>query len=167
MESAEILQTLAQLAMGLAGFGGIAAGLGYRAHGNWNDADRVRLAGMVYTSFLVVFAGLLPFVVYHMGISVPWRVCAFFVLPLELISLASALGVFRYDATVAYSLFASILLVFIHIGAVAVLVTVCSNQYVGSHFGLYLLAAILILIVAAILFFRLLSTSFIEDSSAI
>jgi hypothetical protein len=166
MESTDILQTVAQIAMGLAGFGGIAAGLGYRARGNWSNDDQFRLLGMVYTSFVVVFTALLPFVVHHLGILVPWRVCAFFVLPLELVSLTVALGVFRHGVPTAYNSIASILLVFIHIGTVAVLLAVCSNLYLGSNFGLYLLAAILILIVSAILFFRLLSTSFKEGVSA-
>ena len=95
MESADILQTIAEIAIGLAGFGGIAAGLGYRARGDWSDDDQVRLMGMAYTSLLVVFAALLPFVVHHLSATGPWRVCAFIVLPLLAINLASALRVFR------------------------------------------------------------------------
>ena len=34
MESADILQGIAEVAIGLAGFAGIAAGLGYRARGH-------------------------------------------------------------------------------------------------------------------------------------
>ena len=95
MESADILQTIAEIAMGLAGFGGIAAGLGYRARGDWSDDDQVRLMGMADTSLLVVFAALLPFVVHHLSATDPWRVSAFIVLPLLAINLASALRVFR------------------------------------------------------------------------
>ena len=58
MEPADILQTIAEIAMGLAGFGGIAAGLGYRARGEWRSDDQMRLIGMACTSLLVVFAGL-------------------------------------------------------------------------------------------------------------
>ena len=166
MESAEILQTVAEIAMGLAGFGGIAAGLGYRARGDWSDDDQVRLLSMVYTSLLVVFTALLPFVVHHLGILVPWRVCGFIVLPFQFINLAAALRVFRHGIPTAYNPFASILLVFMHVGAFAVLLIICSNLYLGSNFGLYLLAAILILVVAAMLFFRLLSTSFKEGANA-
>jgi predicted lysophospholipase L1 biosynthesis ABC-type transport system permease subunit len=166
MESADILQTVAEIAMGLAGFGGLAAGIGYRAHGEWSNDDRVRLIGMASTSLLVVFAALLPFVVHHLGIIVPWRVCAFIVLPLEAIIIVSALRVFRHGIPVAYNPLASILVLFMHVAAFAVLLVVCSNLYLGSNFGLYLLAAVLVLVVAAILFVRLLSTSFKEVTNA-
>ena len=62
--------------MALAGFGGIAAGLGYRTRGEWSDDDQIRLMGMAYTSLLVVFAALLPFVVHQLSDIVPWRVPA-------------------------------------------------------------------------------------------
>jgi hypothetical protein len=160
MESADILQTIAEIAMGLAGFGGIAAGLGYRARGDWSDDDQVRLMGMAYTSLLVVFAALLPFVVHHLSTTDPWRVCAFIVLPLVGINLANALRVFRHGIPTAYNPAASILLVLNQLAAFAVLLVICSNLYAQSNFGLYLFASVLVLFVAAMLFYRLLSTSF-------
>lgn len=160
MESADILQTLAEIAIGLAGFGGIAAGLGYRARSEWSGDDQVRLLSMAYTSLIVVFAALLPFVINSFSVASPWRVCAFIVLPFQAINLASALRVYRHGIPAAYNLFASILLVLIHIAAFVVLLIICSNFYVGNNFGLYLLATVLVLVVAALLFFRLLSTSF-------
>ena len=166
MESADILQTIAEIAMGLAGFGGIAAGLGYRARGDWSDDDQVRLMGMAYTSLLVVFAALLPFVAHHLSASDPWRVCAFIVLPLVAINLASALRVFRHGIPTAYNPAASVLLVLNQLAAFAVLLVICSNIYAESNFGLYLLASVLILFVAAMLFYRLLSTSFRGGANA-
>jgi hypothetical protein len=160
MESADIFQTVAEIAMGLAGFGGIAAGLGYRASGDWSDDDQVRLMGMAYTSLLVVFAALLPFVIHHLSNVDPWRVCAFIVLPLQAINLVGALRVFRHGIPTAYNPFASTILLLNHLAASAVLLVICSNLYIEKNFGLYLLASVLILVVAAMLFYRLLSTSF-------
>jgi len=166
MESAEILQTVAEIAMALAGFGGIAAGLGYRVRGDWSDDDQIRLMGMAYTSLLVVFAALLPFVVHHLSDIVPWRVCAIIVLPLQAINLANVFRVFRRGIPTAYNPFASILLLLTQLAAFGVLLVICSNCYIESNFGLYLLASVLILVVAALLFYRLLSTSFKGGANA-
>jgi len=166
VESADILQTIAEIAMALAGFGGIAAGLGYRTRGEWSDDDQIRLMGMAYTSLLVVFAALLPFVVHQLSDIVPWRVCALIVWPLQAYNLVSALRVFRHGIPTAYNPVASILLLLAQLAAFAVLSVICSNLYIESNFGLYLLASVLILFVAALLFYRLLSTSFKGGANA-
>lgn len=166
MESADILQTIAQIALGLAGFGGIAAGLGYRTREDWTDDDQIRLMAMAYISLLVVFAALLPFVIYHLGFLAPWRSCAFIVLPLQAINIVSALRVFRHGIPKAYNPLASVLLLFTHACAFLVLLVVCSNLYSANNFGLYLLVTVLMLFIAAMLFYRLLSTSFREYANA-
>lgn len=166
MEAADILLNVAQIALGLAGFGGIAAGLGYRTREEWTDDDQVRLMAMAYLSILVVFAALLPFVIHHLGFLSHWRVCAFIILPLQVISLVSALRVFRHGIPSAYSPFASALLLLSHAGAFLVLSVVCLNLYANINSGLYLLASVLMLFIAALLFFRLLSTSFKERTNA-
>ena len=43
MESASVLESIAVVAIAFAGFGGIAAGLGYRARGTWSPDDQMRL----------------------------------------------------------------------------------------------------------------------------
>jgi len=66
----------------------------------------------------------------------------------------------------AYNPVASILLLLAQLAAFAVLSVICSNLYIESNFGLYLLASVLILFVAALLFYRLLSTSFKGGANA-
>lgn len=166
MESADILQTFAEIAIALAGFGGIAAGLGYRSRGAWRDDDQTRLIGMAYTSLLVVFAALLPFVIYNLGMASPWRISASLVLPLQLVIVFGSFRVFRHGIPQTHSRVASILLMLAHLGTVGVLSAISFNIYASSQFGLYLLGVVLMLFVAALLFVRLLSTSFQDGADA-
>jgi hypothetical protein len=39
MQYADILLNIAEIGIALAGFGRIAAGLGYRAHGEWSEQE--------------------------------------------------------------------------------------------------------------------------------
>ena len=41
--ASDILMTLAEVSIALAGFGGIVAGLGYRSKDNWSSRDKFRL----------------------------------------------------------------------------------------------------------------------------
>ena len=73
VESASVLESIAEVAIALAGFGGIAAGLGYRTRGSWSGDDQVRLMLLASAGLAVVFACFLPYVTHHLGSSAPWR----------------------------------------------------------------------------------------------
>lgn len=71
MESGSILESIAEVAIALAGFGGIAAGLGYRARGDWSLHDQRRLAWLATFGLVVAFSCFLPAVAHHLGSPAP------------------------------------------------------------------------------------------------
>ncbi len=78
MEGAEILQLLAELAVGVLGFSGVVAVLGRRSAGEWSPVDRSRFFVMVWTTALVLVYSLIPFLLHHGGIAGPplWGWCS-------------------------------------------------------------------------------------------
>jgi len=58
----EALSIVAQVAVGLAGFAGVAVLLG-RGPGNWHPVDAVRIRGLLYAAFGALFASLTPIAV--------------------------------------------------------------------------------------------------------
>jgi hypothetical protein len=55
----EALSIAAQVAVGLAGFAGVAVLLG-RGPGSWHPVDAVRIRGLLYAAFGALFASLVP-----------------------------------------------------------------------------------------------------------
>jgi hypothetical protein len=78
MEGAEILQLLAELAVGVLGFSGVVAVLGRRGAGEWAPEDRSRFFWMVWATALVLVSSLIPFLLHHGGIAGPplWGWCS-------------------------------------------------------------------------------------------
>jgi hypothetical protein len=69
MEGASTLELLAELAIGVLGFSGLVAALGRRASGEWSFRDRLRFFSMIFIGASVVALALIPFPLYHAGIS--------------------------------------------------------------------------------------------------
>ena len=169
MESAAILQTIAEVAVGLAGFGGIAAGLGYRTRGVWSDQDRTRLTGMVVSSLVVVFACLLPYAVYHIGSSrPPWALSSVPLIfaPAWVLWLQTR-QVYAWTRPAKISVrsgfnpsFAVMVSVANVLALLLFVVSVLKTSNADQDFGIYLSAVLLLLLVAAANFLRLLTTSF-------
>ncbi len=174
MESASILQTIAEVAVGLAGFGGIAAGLGYRTRGRWSEQDRLRLVGMVANSLAVVFGCLLPYAVHHLGVQHPWSLSG------AVLALAPAWFLWlqwrrvfalarpaRVKVQSGYNPALARALALIHLTALLLfLVSAIGLPRPERAFGLYLAAVLLLLFSAAATFLRLLATAFGEDEPA-
>ena len=78
MEGAEILQLLAELAVGVLGFSGVVAVLGSRSAGEWSPLDRSRFFALVWLTTLVLASSLIPFLLHHGGIAGPplWGWCS-------------------------------------------------------------------------------------------
>ena len=78
MEGSEILQLLAELAIGVLGFSGVVAVLGRRSGGDWSLVDRSRFLWMVWVTTLVLVSSLIPFLLHHSGIAGPplWGWCS-------------------------------------------------------------------------------------------
>jgi hypothetical protein len=74
----ELLVGTAQIAVGLAGFTGVASVLGRRGDAAHDRAQPERLRGMIETALLVAAASLLPIVVERAGAAEPlaWRLSA-------------------------------------------------------------------------------------------
>jgi hypothetical protein len=166
VESASILESIAEVAIALAGFGGIAAGLGYRARGTWSSDDQLRLMLMAGTGLAVVFACFLPYVTHHLGASSPWRMASALFLLFPASTLLYQLWVFRRGLPAGFSRLASWLVAIAQLVAVGLLLTAALGHAGSREFGFYLSAILLALFNASVLFVRLLATSFRRDEPA-
>ena len=171
MESAAILQTIAEVAVGLAGFGGIAAGLGYRVRGEWSDQDKTRLTGMAVSSLMVVFACLIPYAFHHLGLPAPWTFSSILLIwgPAWFLSI-QVRQVYAWSRSRGLYIRAgfkpSFALMLTTANVLALLLLVVSSLGFTTPdrtFGIYLSAVLLLLFAAAANFLRLLRTSFGDE----
>ena len=74
MDIAETLLTVAQVAMGLAGFSSILVALSGEP-GRWSSVDAFRISGMLSASFAALFLALAPFLLRFLGVdtALVWR----------------------------------------------------------------------------------------------
>ena len=160
MQAAEILQTVAEIAVALAGFGGLAAGLGYRAHESWSGMDRLRLISLTIVSLAVAFACLLPFAVTQLSPGDPWRMSSacFVLVPIGMLFLLIWTNHRGVQAGVSKT--AVIIVGGSSISAALLLLIVLLLPDPGRDFGFYFCAILLQLLNASVLFVRLLMTSF-------
>jgi Kef-type K+ transport system membrane component KefB len=166
VDSVGVLDSIAEVAIALAGFGGIAAGLGYRARGVWSTQDRLRLVMLASVSLTVVLACFLPHAIHHLGVTPPWRLASAVFLPIQTLALLASLWRNRRGVPAGFSRIAAGL-VFITQSAAAVLlaITVLGNA-VPHEFGFYLSAILFTLFYASLFFVRLLITSFRDSDPA-
>ena len=75
MDGAEILTTIAQLGVGVAGFSGIAIAFN-RQPGRLSDVEAFRVIILFATSLAAVFLSLIPFALHYFGLPdfIVWRV---------------------------------------------------------------------------------------------
>jgi hypothetical protein len=71
LQSAELLQTVAEVSIAFAGFTSVVAVLGRHATGEWTEIDRFRLSVMLSTSLAALHFASLPLVL--AGLRVPER----------------------------------------------------------------------------------------------
>jgi hypothetical protein len=78
MEHAGILQSLAELSVGVLGFSGVVAVLGRRSAGEWTVVDRVRFFAMVRLTVSVLVLAVLPFPFHSAGLTdaLTWAWCS-------------------------------------------------------------------------------------------
>jgi hypothetical protein len=165
MESGEMLTTIAEVSVALAGFGGIAAGLGYRSHGRWNDQDRFRLLVMVAVSLGIVFACLVPYSFEKVGMPSAWRVSSGLVTLIPVSNLIIQFRLFRRGLPEGFSLTTTLsILVSNVIGLTLLLALVFGKFESDVEEGFYILSILSLLVSPAILFLRLIITSFIDEA---
>ena len=160
MESASVLESIAEVGIALAGFGGIAAALGHRARGIWSPEDRLRLILLASFSLGVVFACFLPYVTHHLGSTAPWRLASTLLLPGPTSALLYQVWLNRRGLPVGYSRIAASLLFTSLIGSSTLLLTAALGYAGPREFGFYLSAVLITLFQASLVFVRLLITSF-------
>lgn len=163
MESGSVLESIAQVAIALAGFGGIAAGLGYRARGHWSRDDQVRLIGLALFGLGVTFACFLPHATHHLRFDTPLRVASAVYLPVTTAGWLFQIWFNRRGVPVGYSTLAALLNFVAQVAASALLLAVVLGYAGGREFGFYLAAVLLVLLHTSVLFVRLLITSFRSD----
>jgi len=163
MESASILQGIAEVAIGLAGFAGIAAGLGYRALGSWSEPDRKRLVAVILFALGAIFACFSPYAIYHLGFDSPWRIASVLCFYIPAQGLYTQYKIIRYHPN-GYSEAAMWLLAVLEIAIILLLLVIALGWGGQYDFGLYLSATLLTLAISSFLFYRLLETSFNSGS---
>jgi hypothetical protein len=89
MDLATALLTLAQIALGLAGFSSVLVALSGKPEG-WLPIDSFRIVAMLWTSFFALFLSLAPFVLNFLGVgaALTWRLCAGLIGVLTLLAVA-------------------------------------------------------------------------------
>jgi hypothetical protein len=163
MEIGEILLTIAEVAVALAGFGGIAAGLGYRARGAWNDQDRFRLLVMVSVSLGLVFACLAPYTLLSAGIGPAWQIASGLTLLIPVGNIVIQYRLFRHGLPSGFSLTTTLSILMSNVAAL-VLLSLIIVQATGGYAseGIYVASVFFLLFSPAVLFLRLIVTSFIS-----
>jgi hypothetical protein len=136
VESTSVLESIAEVA--LAGFGGIAAGLGYRARGEWSPEDQLRLIWLAASGLAVVFACFLPYVTHHLGSSTPFRMASALFLPITTFGLLFQVWLNRRGLPAGYSRIAAWLVFVAQISASALLFTAAFGYAAPREFGFYL-----------------------------
>ena len=167
MESDGVLLSIAEVAIALAGFGGLVTGLGYRARGTWTSSDRGRLMMSAIISLAVVFGCLIPYVVYRLGVPVPWRIASGVFLPAPLGFFFILAWVNRRGVPPEFSKIAAVLMTATQLIAVVLLTITALGRAAPHGLGFYLAASLSMLFAAAVLFVRLLATSFRDDAPAV
>jgi len=156
----DALSIVAQVAVGLAGFSGVAVVLG-RGPGRWNAVDAVRIRGLIYAAFGALFASLIA-----VGVSLAGGAddlatrCGASVVMVVIVLWAATIGreIPRLDAA-ARSVFdprvAIVIMVAMAIGVAAQLATVTGF---AGRFGaaFFFLGLVILLGYAAFGFIRLL-----------
>ena len=156
--------TLAEVSIALAGFGGIVAGLGYRSKGNWSSRDKFRLLVMVAASIAVVFACFLPLTFQSLAFDDHWRVASGF---LVLIPLANLIAqYFWIREGIAQANIPAVLVILLSnlIALWLALSLLLNMHHPNLSAGLYLAATVSTLATPAMLFIRLVITSFTQDN---
>ena len=163
MELGEILLTISEVAVALAGFGGITAGIGYRSRGSWTEQDRFRLMVMEATSLSIVFVCIAPYAIEHLGIDEHWRIAALLLILIPVGNLIAQFRVVGFGLSAGFNPFFTLAIMLSNLGGLLLACVLVSGLIDHSgRFGFYLASVLLLLVTPAILFLRLLVTSFVE-----
>jgi len=167
VEEAQILLSISEVCVGLAGFGGIAAGIGYRVSGVWLDHDRVRFIWLILYCLSSIFACFMPFAIFHLGFEQTWQIASMFFMLTPVLALRTLLGIISGGLSKGYDGASVIIVTCLHVVTVIILLAIIFGFGTGKEFGLYLIALLLLLLQASFLFLRLLSTAYLHDAKSV
>lgn len=164
MEYAGVLQGIAEVAIGLTGFAGIAAGLGYRVHAPWSEQDKKRLESVIMFGIATIYACFLPYAVHFLGTNDPWRIASMLCLVIPCRALYAQYKVLRFSPA-GYSIAAFGVLIGLEFIVICLLLCIIFEFVIAQQaFGFYLCSVLIILSLACFLFYRLLQTSFSHNA---
>jgi hypothetical protein len=154
----EILLTIAELSVAFAGFSSIVVLFQHRDPANWPAAVPVRLRAMVESSFATLYGSLLPLVLHHLGLEGPslWAVSSGFV---SLVLLGVGFSFYRraqpHLPTGDLSRKFTFTLTIVTVPIVALQLLNTTGLLFTPRFGPYLLAVVWSLVVASLIFLRM------------
>jgi hypothetical protein len=154
----DLLQTLAEVGISLAGFTGIVAVLGRRSDGEWAPHEWLRLAMMLNFSFGSVFFAFLPLLFVAVGAREPgaWAASSALLAAFLLVSYGIIVRRVLQLGDVARSEFPRWAGVTVGAGTLVVFGLQTSNALGPSGFGLYFVGMLWLVAAAALQFYRLL-----------
>lgn len=157
MQGADVLLTIAEVAVAFAGFASVVVLFQHRDPARWPQAVVVRLRTMVEGSLATLFSALLPFVLHHLGLSdKPLWAIASLVLALAYLAFAASVWqrsrglIARRELSRSFSA---------SVGAISVLVFAMLLLNAGDivfqrGFGAYLVGVGWTLVFASLMFLR-------------
>ena len=161
MEGESILQTTAEVSVALAGFTGVVAAFGQRRE-QWSAADTVRFRVMLGTSLSALVFSILPIAVHHSGVepSATWLISSSLLAShFVIMAVVNTRQLRQVDAFGDPQLRVWVFVLAFLLVAVAVGILVLNAADIGFHraFGPYFLGLCCLLLIAALMFKRLLS----------
>lgn len=166
MKDLDALLTIAEVAVAFAGFASIVSVLGRRSDRDISRFNRAALRGMIFCSLAVVFCAFAPLVPLRFGLEslLAWRLSSLFLLAVSvalfLAGLQDGRRLRQAGVPLGMRLSAAIPLI-----AVAALAAAAAAGLGGKTPALYLLALLLLLAIAGLLFSGILLTFLTPRSS--
>jgi hypothetical protein len=158
MTGTDLLQTLAEVGITLAGFTGIVAVLGRRGHGEWEPHEWLRLAMLLTFSFGSVFFAFLPPLLDAYDVPEPraWSIASAMLAVFLAVVYAAIIGRVVALGELVRDEFPRWAGAVTGIGTAIVVAVLASNAFGARAFGPYLVGMLWMLVAAALQFYRLL-----------
>jgi hypothetical protein len=158
VEYGDVLLTLAEIGISVAGFAGVVTAFGTRRSGEWTLEDRLRFSFLLVLSLTVVFFSILPFPVaaLHVDGPVVWRlvsgILAVWIVIINIIAFRQLTRVRRVFKSKTHSWTKFL----VRAGELAFVLLLSFNTVYMAEAGLFLLALIWLLLQSIVMFAELL-----------
>ena len=158
MDYQDLLQTLAEVSVALAGFSGVVSVFGRRHTGDWDPADRLHLSFMLETSLAVLFLSLLPFAFLSVELSPrsTWTIMSGIMAAYLVATFGAAAYRYRRLSSDQRTGVGPIYGFAMALGDLSVVILQLFNVFSAREFSFYLIGLIWLLLSCAVSFVRLL-----------